>query len=209
MTKEINLVRSASSTPSISSTSHASYTQLESSQAANSSYQPIMPSPRDPGYVGMGYGHPQGMATYPGYPTPYVQQANGYSSMPYASDFRPDLNPNMPQLPAGVVSYRPPTVYDGPPDARLGLGGMGQGQQGMFTRNLIGSLTASANRLTDPNDKLGIWFVLQDLSVRSEGLFRYVHLPLKPTSVTEAPHRVLPYLSLVSLILGQTAFRFR
>lgn len=43
---------------------------------------------------------------------------------------------------------------------------------GMFTRNLIGSLAASAFRLTDPNDKLGIWFVLQDLSVRTEGNFR-------------------------------------
>lgn len=44
--------------------------------------------------------------------------------------------------------------------------------QGMFTRNLIGSLAASAFRLTDPDDKIGIWFVLQDLSVRTEGSFR-------------------------------------
>jgi hypothetical protein len=43
---------------------------------------------------------------------------------------------------------------------------------GMYTRNLIGSLSASAFRLTDPNDKNGIWFVLQDLSVRTEGNFR-------------------------------------
>ena len=46
---------------------------------------------------------------------------------------------------------------------------------GMFTRNLIGSLAASAFRLTDPADRIGIWFVLQDLSVRAEGLFRYDH----------------------------------
>lgn len=43
---------------------------------------------------------------------------------------------------------------------------------GMFTRNLIGSLAASAFRLTDPDDRIGIWFVLQDLSVRTEGHFR-------------------------------------
>jgi hypothetical protein len=43
---------------------------------------------------------------------------------------------------------------------------------GMFTRNLIGSLAASAFRLTDPDDRIGIWFVLQDLSVRTEGTFR-------------------------------------
>jgi hypothetical protein len=50
--------------------------------------------------------------------------------------------------------------------------------QGMFTRNLIGSLAASAFRLTDPDDRIGIWFVLQDLSVRTEGTFRSVLYPL-------------------------------
>jgi Velvet factor len=44
---------------------------------------------------------------------------------------------------------------------------------GMFTRNLIGSLSASAFRLTDPDNKIGVWFILQDLSVRTEGTFRY------------------------------------
>lgn len=42
----------------------------------------------------------------------------------------------------------------------------------MYTRNLIGSLVTSANRLLDPEDKFGIWFILQDLSVRTEGYFR-------------------------------------
>ena len=42
----------------------------------------------------------------------------------------------------------------------------------MFTRNLIGSLTVNASRLNDPNGKTGYWFVLQDLSVRTEGHFR-------------------------------------
>jgi hypothetical protein len=44
--------------------------------------------------------------------------------------------------------------------------------QGMFTRNLIGSLAASAFRLADTSERMGIWFVLQDLSVRTEGPFR-------------------------------------
>lgn len=43
---------------------------------------------------------------------------------------------------------------------------------GMFTRNLIGSLSASAFKLTDPDNKIGVWFILQDLSVRTEGSFR-------------------------------------
>ncbi|KAI9825036.1 MAG: hypothetical protein M1826_007114 [Phylliscum demangeonii] len=43
---------------------------------------------------------------------------------------------------------------------------------GMFTRNLIGALSASAFRLTDPDNRIGVWFILQDLSVRTEGMFR-------------------------------------
>ncbi|CAN8099260.1 unnamed protein product [Discula destructiva] len=42
----------------------------------------------------------------------------------------------------------------------------------MFTRNLIGNCAGSAFRLHDTNDKIGIWFVMQDLSVRTEGAFR-------------------------------------
>ena len=44
---------------------------------------------------------------------------------------------------------------------------------GMFTRNLIGSLCVNAFKLTDPENQLGVWFILQDLSVRTEGNFRY------------------------------------
>ena len=46
------------------------------------------------------------------------------------------------------------------------------GPTGSFQRNLIGSLSVSASYLTDTNDKNGYWFVLQDLSVRTEGSFR-------------------------------------
>lgn len=40
------------------------------------------------------------------------------------------------------------------------------------TRNLIGSLVATAHKLHDLNDEQGVWFILQDLSVRTEGEFR-------------------------------------
>lgn len=42
------------------------------------------------------------------------------------------------------------------------------------TRNLIGQTSVNAFKLNDPDGKPGIWFVLQDLSVRTEGTFRYV-----------------------------------
>lgn len=58
---------------------------------------------------------------------------------------------------------------------RVSLSGpSGSGIQGMFTRNLIGNCAGSAFRLHDTKDKIGIWFVMQDLSVRTEGSFRYV-----------------------------------
>ncbi len=40
------------------------------------------------------------------------------------------------------------------------------------TRNLIGSLTTTAFKLKDLEQTLGIWFILHDLSIRSEGVFR-------------------------------------
>jgi hypothetical protein len=40
------------------------------------------------------------------------------------------------------------------------------------TRNLIGSLVSSAAKLFDTEDQLGIYFVFQDLSIRTEGTFR-------------------------------------
>lgn len=47
-----------------------------------------------------------------------------------------------------------------------------QSNSAMYTRNLIGSLTVNAARLKNNEDKEGFWFVLQDLSVRTEGFFR-------------------------------------
>ena len=41
-----------------------------------------------------------------------------------------------------------------------------------YNRNLIGSLSASAFQLTDTQGRPGIWFIMQDLSVRQEGTFR-------------------------------------
>ena len=85
------------------------------------------------------------------------------------------MHGGMPQLPSqgGPMGYGQ-RMY-GAPDAlmsqRLSMPNGAQ-PQGMFTRNLIGSLSASAFRLTDPQDKIGIWFILQDLSVRTEGNFR-------------------------------------
>lgn len=41
-----------------------------------------------------------------------------------------------------------------------------------YTRNLVGSLVASAVKLYDPQGQLGIFFIFQDLSIRLEGKYR-------------------------------------
>ena len=67
----------------------------------------------------------------------------------------------------GSAGLRAP--YDGATDVAGHVGGSANGS---ITRNLIGSLATSAYKLYDTHDRLGIWFVLQDLSVRTEGTFR-------------------------------------
>lgn len=57
----------------------------------------------------------------------------------------------------------------------------------MSSRNLIGSLAVSAFRLTDNEGKLGIWFVLQDLSVRTEGQFRLRFSAVNVAKLNNAP----------------------
>jgi hypothetical protein len=105
----------------------------------------------------------------------YVSSNGGGYAPPnqyYPHEFRPDMQ-GMPLASQGPPYHQPRTFDPNPQFAlsqRLSIGG--SQPQGMFTRNLIGSLAASAFRLVDTEDKDGIWFVLQDLSVRTEGNFR-------------------------------------
>ena len=146
----MNLVRHSATSPSISSAAHSSF--------------PPPPQTMAPAYPP--YTHPQGV-----YPPqyPYYHHAQVYNppsaGLAYgappgapASSYYPSMYPQAPQ----PLAPQQPIIPQMPPASG-----------GMFTRNLIGSLSASAFKLTDPNNKLGIWFILQDLSVRTEGVFRY------------------------------------
>lgn len=120
-------------------------------------------------------------------------QANSYPNNYYQGPLPP------PPVPSSVTSggyYNTPTLTPITPTGGYGqqLGGPGQGPllspsvacdprshpSGMFTRNLIGSLCVSAFKLTDCENRMGVWFILQDLSVRTEGSFRYLTLPASP-----------------------------
>ncbi|KAK4449235.1 velvet factor-domain-containing protein [Podospora aff. communis PSN243] len=173
--REVNLVRHTTATPSISSTTPASYASIEQTTPAFSN---VLPSSRDTGYgPPMGYQsqgpsvNPYAMQqSYPGYPP---QNGGGYGApnQYYSHEFRPEMQA-IPQLASQGPGYHPPRVFEGPFGMSQRLSISGSQPQGMFTRNLIGSLAASAFRLVDTEDKDGIWFVLQDLSVRTEGNFR-------------------------------------
>lgn len=144
-TREVNLVRHSATSPSISA-------------ATSSSYPPPPPTPPP---------HPHQYQQLPGYPPP-PQQPPPPPQQPPSNPYYPGPNAYYPPAPPrsyypDMHALPPPPQPQQPPQA----------PSGMFTRNLIGSLSASAFKLTDPDNKIGVWFILQDLSVRTEGSFRY------------------------------------
>ncbi|KAF2710547.1 hypothetical protein K504DRAFT_377410, partial [Pleomassaria siparia CBS 279.74] len=148
--REVNLVRHSSGAPtvSISSSTTTSYPPPLERPAM---YMATSPMQYDH------YGRPTGAQPPPNhYGTPpmppnYYQPHPTQPPPSYAYAQNPYAQPQVPvQLPVA-----PPA-----------------NATGMFTRNLIGSLTVNAFRLNDTENKTGFWFVLQDLSVRTEGLFR-------------------------------------
>jgi Velvet factor len=60
----------------------------------------------------------------------------------------------------------------------------------MYTRNIIGSLAVNAFKLQDTTGKLGLWFILQDLSIRTEGSFR---LKMQFVDVSSSDGRTLTH----------------
>ncbi|ROW18054.1 hypothetical protein VPNG_00333 [Cytospora leucostoma] len=159
-TREVNLVRSTTATPAISSTIHESFNNLETMPYRAANIAPYPPS------------HPSQMTLYSQHQppvSPYAQNqygqvqnystssSNGFGqpSYGYSNDFTP--------------MYRPPQVYEpgmGGPQ-RLSIGGAPSSSiQGMFTRNLIGNCAGSAFRLHDTKDKIGIWLRFSFVDVK-------------------------------------------
>ncbi|KFA79635.1 hypothetical protein S40288_04065 [Stachybotrys chartarum IBT 40288] len=188
--REVNLVRSSGGNPAISSTTPFSYSTLNGGDGNSMPFAQQMIQPgRDGGYPG---------APGPvGYVQDYqVQQGYGQGKCS-CNDMRSKLSMltvlEAPMAPSYAQngSYGPPQQYfpqhQGSYRGDPGVSGLPSQSNmaamnrsgapasfgtGMFTRNLIGSLAASAFRLQDCDDRIGIWFVLQDLSVRTEGTFR-------------------------------------
>ena len=195
----MNLVRHSQTSPSISSATSAAY------PPPNNMHHPLGVTHNSQYMVNTaGYGHPGTMMAG----QPQIYPAIGYQNQMYSQPgpmaYHPQTAMPMPiqqqrtyyGTQAGTQSA-PNAYYDphmhpaqGPLMSPSGIPGYMHDPRattptpsGMFTRNLIGSLGVSAFKLTDTEDKLGIWFILQDLSVRTEGVFRHVQsqsLLLKP-----------------------------
>jgi hypothetical protein len=90
----------------------------------------------------------------------YTQQQQLQQPYTYAPN---GVHTQYPQYP-GSAGYTPA------PPQMMAVAASGSNQN--HTRNLIGMNAVNACRLNDTTGKMGFWFVLQDLSVRTEGSFR-------------------------------------
>jgi len=199
--KEVNLVRHSATSPSISAATSSSYPPPPPTP-------PCFPYgvPMTQVHVGLtsNYGQqtsqPQQHSQYTYHPSdPYQQQhstqAYQHPSNPYQQNPLPPPPP--PPQPVTQSYYTTPSGTPiTPTNYYQSNNAHTQGPllsspltvaptadprsipSGMFTRNLIGSLCVSAFKLTDPDGVMGVWFILQDLSVRTEGNFRFLSLPL-------------------------------
>ncbi|KAF3804910.1 Velvet complex subunit 2 [Colletotrichum gloeosporioides] len=157
---EVNLVRHSSTTASISTTTPTPFHTLRQDPPGMPPYADLIP-----GYAaGPAYGQQQQPPPIPGYqgyqPPPTAYTSTNASFAPPTQYF--------PNHAASTVPSQADMTYG----HRQSMSMATNQPQGMFTRNLIGSLASSAFRLSDTEDNVGIWFVMQDLSVRTEGLFR-------------------------------------
>lgn len=212
--REVNLVRHSATSPSISAATSSSYppppptppsfpygppmTQVHVGLTSNYGVQPPNPPSHQPQY---NYQQP---------PDPYQQQSSHTYQQQNPNHYQPQnsLPPLPPALPGQTQSYYTtpsgtpitPTHYyqqsHHPPNQGPLLSPQTMmpptidprsAPSGMFTRNLIGSLCVSAFKLTDPDGVMGVWFILQDLSVRTEGSFRYVYFHISPKDLPRSP----------------------
>lgn len=198
---EVNMVRHSNTSPAISSTTPVSYQEIGMTPAysnimpqpsgfktepgqggTSSSYNPYPGPPQVNAYASQQGGSQSFYSndyplstngtTYPsqnGYSqsagsSSYYQSAAGSGQMDWPTQGQQSSSHSYGQGGSRPFSPNEMPVSRGPTNSSA--------PQGMYTRNLIGSLVANAFRLTDPGDRIGIWFVLQDMSIRTEGHFR-------------------------------------
>ncbi|KAF2645666.1 hypothetical protein P280DRAFT_465454 [Massarina eburnea CBS 473.64] len=107
----------------------------------------------------------------PMYIVPMAQDPYG-RALPYSAPHYPSGQYAAHAGAPPTYPYGAPSGYAAAPVPMMAVAPPTNSGAGMFTRNLIGSLSVNASKLKDTENKIGFWFVLQDLSVRTEGTFR-------------------------------------
>jgi hypothetical protein len=188
---EKNLVKHAQVSPSISTATTTAYPPT----ITNLPLTHAIPQPYDPAnlaaYQGAtsahsttGYTYASGPSAPTGQPQMYGNRygdnpynAQGYTGGPngYANHAQAHAPPNGYTIPPISSFHNGSSIPSPYAQPRRGFrdDDLNSPQTtGMFTRNLIGSLTTNACLLRDEKKTPGIWFILQDLSVRTEDWFR-------------------------------------
>lgn len=126
------------------------------------------------------------------FPNSEMEQGD-YGSAPYNSQAN---QPAYVQYPSSVLGSPPPALVT--PAAVPPL------PRHTYTRTLVGPLSANACRLLDEHRKPGVFFLFQDLSVRTEGAFR-LRMRLMNVGAPPAPEMgALRIHTDVSPVLAQT-----
>ncbi|KAK7062024.1 velvet complex subunit B [Favolaschia claudopus] len=126
-------------------------------------------SPQDPSYSHNPGSPPPSSAQQPQYDPALFNSSSSYSHSPQVSYFPPPTTTPSTNFGQGAPSSVPPPIA-----------------RAAYTRTLVGPLSSNGYRLLDEHRKPGIFFLFQDLSVRTEGTFR-LRLRLMNVGALPAP----------------------
>ncbi|KAJ7686085.1 velvet factor [Mycena rosella] len=115
--------------------------------------------------------------------TPQQYDPSLYAPAPYAQGQHP---PPPPQQQQQAPYFSPPPNYQQHPPTPAAPSAAAANQRSAYTRTLVGPLSSNGYRLLDEHRKPGIFFLFQDLSVRTEGTFR-LRLRLMNVGAPPAP----------------------
>ncbi|QRV73007.1 velvet factor [Ceratobasidium sp. AG-Ba] len=142
-----------------------------------------------------------------GYIDPGLQQPHHPHSHPHHPPPVPTTGPAYPEEgggypPSGNYYVQTPAALHGAGVGPHDVGASTAG--GQYTRTLVGPLSANASRLVDADDQPGIFFLFQDLSVRTEGTFR-LRMRLMNVGAHPAPNAHATHVTTTSApVLAQT-----
>ncbi|KIX00181.1 uncharacterized protein Z518_10319 [Rhinocladiella mackenziei CBS 650.93] len=183
--REDNCVKHNTASPSISSVTTTSFPPTVTGPTSGTGPVATFPIPNVPAFASQTFASPTTSAASPAssyYPSEdqrtysngaqsYGQRnpSYSYSESRYSSQYQNGYEPSYNSRSSTVGSAS--SSGNALRSARSSQD-LGPPKDAHIAKNLIGSASSSAFKLTDDKGRVGLWFVLQDLSVRTEGWFR-------------------------------------